>query len=377
MPRWLQLTRRLQLKRWRVKAAARPFIERKKQLVPIAPSDHSIASPRFAGPTAWLAGASPPELNRFNSMPDSHRPFEGQPSSPDPAPHLRARVPDHVANGSFSTGAIVVTGPTEFIIDFLQTIGRPHRVTARVIIPHPVMPQFIDALGQNLAIYTDRFGPPAMPLGVAGPASAPSATARPQVLPKQPADPAAAGQPPEASAEAAADTSPGHDGSHPDQPAAEASGQQASGSGAAPSTSDPSASGLAGQRQPPNDSLESAFGSTDVFPGAPQPPPMGHQPPPPPRRPTPQEIYDDLKIPDAILSGAYANGVMIGHGPSEFCLDFLTSFYPQSAVSSRVFVASSQVPRLLESLHHAYQQLSHMRQQPPPRPPQDRDPGTP
>ena len=33
----------------------------------------------------------------------------------------------------------------------------------------------------------------------------------------------------------------------------------------------------------------------------------------------------------------YANGVMIGHGASEFGLDFLTSFFPQSAVSARVF----------------------------------------
>ncbi|OYP31127.1 DUF3467 domain-containing protein [Rhodopirellula sp. MGV] len=170
-------------------------------------------------------------------------------------PPLRARVPDHVAGGTFSTGAIVMTGPTEFIVDFLQTIGRPHKVAARVVIPHPVMPQFIDALQTNLELYSNRFGDPVVP--------------------------------------------------HP---------------------------------QPQN---------------------------PDARRPTPQEIYDDLKLPDEVLSGTYANGVMIGHGATEFGLDFLTSFFPQSAVCARIFVASGQVPRLLESLRGAVRQLEQRRAAPP------------
>jgi hypothetical protein len=239
----------------------------------------------------------------------------------------------------------VVTGQTEFIIDFLQTIGRPHRVAARVIIPHPVMPQFIEALGKNLAIYTDRFGPPPTPPGFSGPATASGATAVPQVLPEPTAKP----------------------------------------------LTNPAQSPQSGQTPiKGGENLGSAFGSTDVFPGSTLPiavpgptsggdkantPPSQEtgepQPaavPLPARRPTPQEIYDDLKIPDAGLSGAYANGVMIGHGASEFGLDFLTSFYPQSAVSSRVFMAAGQIPRLLDSLHQAMRQLSNQRN--PPRPPQ-------
>ncbi|TWU04975.1 DUF3467 domain-containing protein [Stieleria varia] len=191
---------------------------------------------------------------------------EPAPQPEQPNPPLRARVPDHVAGGCFSTGAIVMTGPSEFIIDFLQTIGRPHKVAARIVIPHPVMPQFIDALSTNLEIYRSRFGDPQSP-----------------------------------------------------------------------------------QQQPPDPNA---------------------------RRPTPQEIYDDLKMPDEVLSGTYANGVMIGHGATEFGLDFLTSFFPQSAVSCRVFVASGQVPRLLESLKGAVNQLEQRRQggaapptpQPPPAP---------
>ncbi|TWU37557.1 hypothetical protein Q31b_43450 [Novipirellula aureliae] len=180
---------------------------------------------------------------------------DASPDRPDPAennPALRARVPDHVADGCFSTGAIVMTGPSEYIVDFLQTIGRPHKVASRVVIPHPVMPQFIDALQTNLELYRNRFGDPPSP---------------------------------------------------------------------------------------------------------PVPQPGNEQ-----RRPTPQEIYDDLKLPDDVLSGVYANGVMIGHGASEFGLDFLTSFFPQSAVSARVFVAAGQIPRLLESLKGAVRQLEQRRQ---------------
>lgn len=143
-----------------------------------------------------------------------------------------------------------MTGPSEYVVDFLQTIGRPHRVARRVIVPHPVMPQFIDALNTNLDLYKSRFGEP------------------------------------------------------------------------------------------------------------PAPPQNQNQA----RRPTPQEIYDDLKLPDEVLSGVYANGVMIGHGASEFGLDFLTSFFPQSAVSARVFVSAGQVPRLLESLKSAVRQLEQRQQ---------------
>ena len=79
--------------------------------------------------------------------------------------------------------------------------------------------------------------------------------------------------------------------------------------------------------------------------------------------PTPQEIYDDLKLPDEILSGSYANGVMIGHSAAEFNMDFLTNFFPNSAVSSRVFMSAAQVPRLLESLSGTFSQFQQRVQQ--------------
>lgn len=198
-------------------------------------------------------------------MNSGNQPNEPIPSGDDPAPQIRARVPDHVSEGVFSNAVIVMTGPSEFVLDFLQTIGRPQRVAARVVLPHPVMPQFIDALKKNIDIYTNRFGAPAVP--------------------QQP-------KPPE------------------------------------------------GTEQ---------------------------------RRPTPQEIYDDLKMPDSQLSGSYANGVMIGHAATEFSLDFLTSFFPQSAVSARVYVSSGQIPRLLESLQGAWQGLKQRGNQQPPMPPSGED----
>jgi hypothetical protein len=89
------------------------------------------------------------------------------------------------------------------------------------------------------------------------------------------------------------------------------------------------------------------------------------------RKPTIQEIYDDLKIGDDVLCGAYANGLMIGHTPAEFCFDFLTNFFPKSAVSARVFLSAPHVPRMLDSLtqtYTAYQQKQAGRQNPPPPP---------
>jgi hypothetical protein len=62
------------------------------------------------------------------------------------------------------------------------------------------------------------------------------------------------------------------------------------------------------------------------------------------------DIYHELKLPDEMLSGRYANAVLIRHTGTEFCLDFLCNAYPRSSVSARVFLASPHVPPFLESL---------------------------
>jgi hypothetical protein len=84
------------------------------------------------------------------------------------------------------------------------------------------------------------------------------------------------------------------------------------------------------------------------------PPPVN--PPVNPPRPSLQEIYENFKIGDDQLSGAYANSVMIGHSQTEFFFDFITGFFPTSAVSARVLVAASHVPKLLAMLNTSLQQ---------------------
>jgi hypothetical protein len=101
--------------------------------------------------------------------------------------------------------------------------------------------------------------------------------------------------------------------------------------------------------------------------------PIPALPAPPQRRPTIQEIYENFKIPDELLSGNYANSVMIGHSRAEFYLDFITGFYPTASVSSRIFLSAYQAPRILETLSIALQQyqkrFQHGGQPPPPQPP--------
>jgi hypothetical protein len=167
---------------------------------------------------------------------------------------LSARVPERVRAGVLSTGVLVLDGPNEFILDFMQGLARPFQVASRVVIPPHVMEQFVHALRDNIAKYENRFG----------------------VIPPLP--------------------------------------------------------------KPPTD-----------------------------HRPTLQEIYDEFKLPEDQLSGTYANAVMVGHSPSEFFFDFITNFYPTSAVSARVFMSSAQMPRVLEATSMAFarfqQRIMAMRQQ--------------
>ncbi len=232
-----------------------------------------------------------------------------------PAPHTQevrhmpvsALVPERVARGAFSTGAVVLNGAYEFVIDFLVRMSKPHQVAARVVLPPGVVPRFIAALEENLKNYIQRYGEPVMP------------------------------QPKARSTEA--------DGSAPQQQQSSSPAQQAPGTmvtnvGAGQTGSSSSSTSAGGVQQLPPQSA--------------------------------QELYDELKIPDEELSGVYANAVMIGHTPTEFCFDFITTFFPKSAVSKRVYMAAPNVPRLLESLKHSFEQyqrrLEAARRQAPPPP---------
>jgi hypothetical protein len=99
------------------------------------------------------------------------------------------------------------------------------------------------------------------------------------------------------------------------------------------------------------------------------PPPALPMPQPPPRPPSIEEIYQDLKLPDDVMAGAYANSVMVVHTFAEFCLEFISNFYPKAVITARVFLSAPQVPVLLKTLTQSWQNLQAKLQQPPQPPP--------
>ena len=245
------------------------------------------------------------------------QPPSGPLSDDDSKPPIRARVPEGLQRGVFSTGVIVMTGATEFIIDFVQNLGRPHQIVARIVMPHPVLPQFAEALKTNIDLYTQRYGPL--------PVVADSTTLVTGSL---------------------------HGNAREVSPTPSSKPQVDLASG----TIDVLGST---QSNPPNQGPSDPESPVTARPSASKPPSNLT------RKMTAQEVYDDLKLPDELLSGAYANAVVIGHGPHEFSLDFITNFYPQFAVSSRVYLAAGQIHRLLDSLRSAWEQYRQRLQEPP------------
>lgn len=274
---------------------------------------------------------------------------------PDPSEQpIRARVPDHVAAGAFSTGVIVMTAQTEFILDFVQNLGRPHQIIARVVMPHHVLPQLVDALQRNIELYKNRWGE----LPQTGLPKPPSQEGERPAGPSMENGPSAAPQTPQEPLKTLATGS--------SRPAGEQS------SGSSPIGGGGSSGGSGGSPPAYENRQSGSDGGGDQSSSSPKPGNSGGHNNPTARQASVQEIYDDLKVRDEILSGAYANAVMIGHGPHEFSFDFITNFYPHSAVSARVFLAAGQIPRLFESLKGTWEQMRTRMQQPPPdrQPPQ-------
>ncbi len=71
-----------------------------------------------------------------------------------------ARIPDEIGRGVFATAVIVLHGANEYTIDFVQSLARPNRVAARVILPPAVASQFVIALEQAIEKYTASYGQP-------------------------------------------------------------------------------------------------------------------------------------------------------------------------------------------------------------------------
>lgn len=76
-----------------------------------------------------------------------------------------ARVPERIKHGVLSTGQLILDTPKEFVVDFLQALSRPPQIVARVIMAPQTMNEFITALRDNIARYTQNFGaPPPLPV---------------------------------------------------------------------------------------------------------------------------------------------------------------------------------------------------------------------
>lgn len=264
---------------------------------------------------------------------------------------LSARVPEAVGRGIFSTGTIVTLGAHELLLDFLLTLGRPHHLAARVVLPHAVAAMTANLLQRGMESYEKHFAPlnrtPQAPGGFipgtsAGPVSPTIGNSTTTQAPSTPAET------PLASGESPAPTAP--TGSLPMAPSPQPTIGDALSPPAGPRKPQPSWPAMPVQNRP---------GSL-------------------------RDTYGELKIAEDVVSGTYANAVMISHTESVFQFDFITNFLPHSTVACRVFLPVQQAPRLLEALRitlqrHAQNQLiarrrqAQLRQQPgkPPSEPGD------
>lgn len=101
---------------------------------------------------------------------------------------------------------------------------------------------------------------------------------------------------------------------------------------------------------PPDEGGETGEASSAGTAGAVAPAGHPENQPAPPVSPHIEDIYEELKLPDEMLSGRYANAVLIRHTATEFCFDFITNVYPRSAVSARVLMSAPHVAPFLRSL---------------------------
>ncbi len=65
------------------------------------------------------------------------------------------------------------------------------------------------------------------------------------------------------------------------------------------------------------------------------------------------DLYDQLKIPEKVLGGAFANVVLIRHTAYEFSMDFISNMFPQAVVTTRVFMPASRIPQFIDAVGSA------------------------
>src|SRR5258706_16012671 len=69
---------------------------------------------------------------------------------------VSARVPERLTRGILSTGVLVLDGPNEFVLDFMQALTRPFQVAARVVVEPAGVGEFLAGRGGNNWGYGER-----------------------------------------------------------------------------------------------------------------------------------------------------------------------------------------------------------------------------
>ncbi len=57
-----------------------------------------------------------------------------------------------------------------------------------------------------------------------------------------------------------------------------------------------------------------------------------------------------VKLPEGVLPGVYANQMMVQHTREEFVIDFINLFPPQGVVTARVIVSPGHLKRMIGAL---------------------------
>src|SRR5436305_2449694 len=96
--------------------------------------------------------AANPHETRFMSS-EEHKEPEGGSDKPKPPDggftqevqhsQVTARVPEKVARGVFSNGALIMQGQHEFVLDFILNMVQPGQIAARVVLPPTLIPSFL------------------------------------------------------------------------------------------------------------------------------------------------------------------------------------------------------------------------------------------
>lgn len=67
-------------------------------------------------------------------------------------------------------------------------------------------------------------------------------------------------------------------------------------------------------------------------------------------KPNQKEQNIQIKMPDEIMGGVYANNMVVGHSREEFIMDFIYAAPPQGKVNARVIVSPGHMKRIIHAL---------------------------